>query len=255
MPLKALIFDVDGTLAETEEWHRRSFNESFQAFDLGWTWDPDLYRQLLQVTGGKERLRHYIEMASPPHAAEALAKLPGLYAKKTAHYADYVLKDLIPARPGIKRLVTEAHQKGLRLAIATTSALSNVEALVKSIFGTDTRDLFSVIAAGDIVPRKKPASDVYFYACERLEISPSDCIAIEDSENGVLAAHGAGITVVATPSFYSGEDNFSKATSVVSDLGESDAPNHFIAGARMIQTYVDVQSLESLLALATAERR
>jgi beta-phosphoglucomutase-like phosphatase (HAD superfamily) len=254
MPLEALIFDVDGTLAENEDWHLRAFNESFKAFGLDWNWDADLYRQLLKVTGGKERIRHFIETASPPHGAEVLAKLSVLHADKTVRYADYVISGAIMPRPGIKRLALEAHESGLRLGIATTTTLSNVEALLKSIFGADARHLFGVIAAGDIVPRKKPAPDIYLYACERLGVSPSACVAIEDSENGVEAARDAGIAVIAAPSFYASDDDFSKATSVVSDLGEPDAPNRPIAGARIIQTYVDVASLQGLHALAMAER-
>jgi len=254
MPLEALIFDVDGTLAENEEWHRRAFNETFQAFGLDWHWDETLYRQLLKVTGGKERIRYYIGTASPPRGAEVLAKLSAFHVEKTARYADYVVSGAIKPRPGIRRLVNEAHQKGLRLGVATTTTLSNVEALVRSIFGVEARHLFSVIAAGDIVPRKKPAPDVYLYACERLGVSPSVCVAIEDSENGLQAAHTAGIAVLAAPSFYSSEDDFSKATSVVSDLGEPDAPNRVIAGVKSVQPYVDVASLQGLLAQAVAER-
>jgi HAD superfamily hydrolase (TIGR01509 family) len=254
MPLEALIFDVDGTLAENEEWHRRAFNETFQAFGLDWNWDAELYRQLLKVTGGKERIRHFIETASPPRGAEVLDKLSAFHAAKTARYADYVVSGAIKARPGIKRLVMEAHQNSLRLGIATTTTLSNVEALIKSIFGADARHLFAVIAAGDIVPRKKPAPDIYLYACERLGVSPSACIAIEDSANGLQAAHDAGIAVLAAPSFYLSDDDFSKAISVVSDLGEPDAPNRRIAGAKIVQTFVDVASLQGLHALAVAER-
>jgi beta-phosphoglucomutase-like phosphatase (HAD superfamily) len=253
MPLKALIFDVDGTLAENEEWHRRAFNESFKAFGLDWNWDTDLYRQLLKVTGGKERIRHFIETASPPHGAEVLAKLSAFHADKTARYADYVVSGAITAKPGIKRLVLEANRSGVLLGIATTTALSNVEALIKSIFGVDAGHLFAVIAAGDIVPRKKPAPDIYLYACERLGVSPSACVAIEDSANGVQAAHDAGIAVVAAPSFYLSGDDFSKATSVVSDLGEPDAPNRFIAGQRIGTGFVDLASLRDLAASRVKE--
>jgi len=253
MPLEALIFDVDGTLAENEEWHRRAFNESFKAFGLDWNWDADLYRELLKVTGGKERIRHFIETASPPHGSEVLAKLLALHADKTARYADYVVSGVITAKPGIKRLVLEAHQNGLRLGIATTTALSNVEALIASIFGADARHLFAVIAAGDIVPRKKPAPDIYLYACERLGVAPSACVAIEDSENGVQAAHDAGIAVVAAPSFYLSGDDFSKATSVVSDLGEPDAPNRLIAGPRIGNGFVDLAALRALASLPADE--
>jgi HAD superfamily hydrolase (TIGR01509 family) len=255
MQPEALIFDVDGTLAETEEAHRRSFNEAFQAFSLDWFWDPVLYRQLLKVTGGKERLRHYIEAYAPPKGAETLAKLSALHADKTARYAAFVVEGLVTARPGVKRLALEAHQKGLRLAVATTSTVSSVEALLRSIFACDGRHLFSVIAAGDVVPRKKPAPDIYLYACERLGLSPSVCVAVEDSENGVLAAHDAGLAVIAAPSFYANEDDFSAATTVLSDLGEPDAPYRFISGTPIGHGYVDVESLRNLPKPAVIDAR
>jgi HAD superfamily hydrolase (TIGR01509 family) len=243
---KALIFDVDGTLAETEEWHRRAFNETFRAFGLDWNWDADLYRILLKVAGGKERIRHYVEAYAPPGGATALAKLSALHADKTERYAKSVVKGQVSARPGVKRLVRQAHENSLRLGVATTTTLCNVEALLKAFFGSEARRLFSVIAAGDVVPRKKPAPDIYLHACERLGLSPSACVAIEDSENGVLSARGAGLAVIATPSFYASQDDFRAATAVLSDLGEPDAPYRFMSGVRIGQGYVDVASLENL---------
>lgn len=254
-PLEALIFDVDGTLAETEEWHRRAFNETFQAFGLDWNWDPDLYRQLLKVAGGKERIRHYAEAHAPAGGAMALAKLSALHADKTARYAGFVAKGDVLARPGVKRLAMQAHKEGLRLAIATTTTLCNVEALLKAIFRCDGRHLFSVIAAGDVVPRKKPAPDIYLHACERLGLSPSVCAAIEDSENGVIAARDAGLAVIATPSFYSSQDDFSAATTVLSDLGEPHAPYRHLAGLRIGEGHVDIASLHQLPAPVVADER
>ncbi len=181
----------------------------FQSFGLDWAWDADLYRQLLKVSGGKERIRHYAEVYAPPGSATALAKISALHADKTERYAKSVVKGEVSARPGIKRLVRQAHNNGLRLGVATTTTLCNVEALLKAFFGSDARHLFSVIAAGDIVPRKKPAPDIYLYACERLGLSPSACVAVEDSENGVLSARGAGLAVIATPSFYASEETIS----------------------------------------------
>jgi HAD superfamily hydrolase (TIGR01509 family) len=252
---EALIFDVDGTIAETEEWHRRAFNETFQAFSLDWDWDPVLYRHLLKVAGGKERIRHYVEAYAPPNGAMALAKLSALHADKTARYAEALVKGEVSARPGVKRLALQAQKDGLRLAVATTTTLSNAEALLKALFGGHARQLFSVIAAGDIVPRKKPAPDIYLYACERLGLSPSACVAIEDSENGVAAARDAGLAVIATPSFYSSEDDFSGATVVLSDLGEPEVPYRFIAGVPIGQGHVDVASLHELPKPAVIDAR
>lgn len=224
MALEALIFDVDGTLAETEELHRHSFNESFRALGLDWVWQPDLYRELLQVTGGKERVRHYVERFAPAGGAVALARLGELHAKKTRSYGALVAKGMLKPRPGVARLLREARDAGVKLAIATTSDPANVAALLRASFAPDAPSWFSAIGAGDIVAAKKPAPDVYLWVLERLRCDPSCVIAMEDSENGLRAARTAGLKVVATPGFYTDTDDFSGASAVFSDLGEPDAP-------------------------------
>jgi beta-phosphoglucomutase-like phosphatase (HAD superfamily) len=246
MPLEALIFDVDGTLAETEELHRRAFNDSFAAFGLGWTWAPDLYRDLLQVTGGKERMRHYIETAQPPNADHALANFAALHKEKTRRYGTLVATGTLKPRPGVLRLMQEARAEGVKLAIATTSDPANVEALLKASFAPDAPSWFAVIGAGDVVANKKPAPDVYQYVLKKLAISAKDAVAIEDSENGLLAALAAGLTVVATPSSYTDTDDFSRAHVILSDIGDEHVPARRL-GARTLE-HVDLASLRKLVA-------
>ena len=247
MPLEALIFDVDGTLAETEEAHRKSFNEAFAAFGLDWIWDRELYRELLQVTGGKERLRHYIDAWKPRGSEAALARFAGIYEEKSARYAALVASGAAPARPGVRRLITEAHERGMRLAIATTSLLGSAEAVLRAILGEEGPSLFAAIAAGDAVANKKPAPDVYRLALDRLGCGPDSCVAIEDSENGIKAARAAGLPVIAAPSYYLRGDDFSLATSVFSDLGEPNRPFHQIGGLRFVRDYVDIDGLNAWL--------
>jgi beta-phosphoglucomutase-like phosphatase (HAD superfamily) len=167
--LRALIFDVDGTLAETEELHRQAFNQSFAAFGLPWAWDQALYKQLLDVTGGKERIAHFVGDGSLP--AETIA---ALHADKTQRYAHLVASGGVTLRPGVRRLLSEAEGQGVRLAIATTTSRPNVDALLQATLG---RQPFEVIAAGDEVPAKKPAPDIYRLALHRLGLPPSDCAA------------------------------------------------------------------------------
>jgi HAD superfamily hydrolase (TIGR01509 family) len=247
MPLEALIFDVDGTLAETEEAHRRSFNEAFAAFGLDWSWDKEIYRELLQVTGGKERLQHYIDAWKPRGSELVLARFAEFYEQTSARYAALVASGAAPARPGVRRLITESHERGVRLAIATTSLQESVDVELRAMFGEEGTSWFSVIAAGDVVAYKKPAPDVYRYALEKLECEPGSCVAFEDSENGIKAARAAGLPVMATPSYYLKGDDFSLATSVLSDLGEPDHPCRQIAGLRFDRDYVDIDGLNAWL--------
>ncbi len=254
MPLKALIFDVDGTLAETEELHRQAFNETFDAFGLDWAWDKDVYRNLLRVTGGRERIAHYIDAYAPAGGAGAREKLRRMHTEKTARYATLVRAGDVAARPGVRRLIEEAHRAGLRLAIATTTSPSNVEPLLDALIGPAARRWFGVIAAGDMVPAKKPAPDIYAHALRELRCDAFDCVAFEDSANGALAARRAGLAVVATPSLYSCEDDFSTASSLLSDLGEPDEPLRHIAGWRFSKGFVDLAGLRSMLNALTPAR-
>lgn len=248
MPLEALIFDVDGTFAETEELHRRSFNEAFAAFGLDWFWDKDLYRKLLQVTGGRERLEYFIEHWKPRDGARALARLSEIHADKSARYIAAVNAGALAPRPGIRRLIEEARASGLRLAISTTSVPGNVEALLATALGREARTWFTEIAAGDIVAEKKPAPDIYLYVLNKLGCPADSVVVFEDSQNGLEAGVAAGLPVVVAPSAYLADDDFGLAASVVSDLGEPDKPCHQIAGWRFDKGYVDLDGLRCMLA-------
>jgi HAD superfamily hydrolase (TIGR01509 family) len=215
MTLKALIFDVDGTLAETEEAHRRAFNDTFAAAGLGWHWDHDTYLRLLKVTGGKERMRAWAaETGSGPR--EDI--IPALHRAKSARYAEILAMGGLKPRPGILRLVEEGRAAGLRLAVATTTSPGNVEALTRAIWRKPAAEIFDVIAAGDEVARKKPDPAVYLLALRRLNLPATEALAFEDSRNGVLAARAAGLAVVAAPSLFTAGDDLSAADAVLPDL-------------------------------------
>ncbi len=213
--MKALIFDVDGTLAETEELHRAAFNQAFVAAGLDWHWDRTLYAELLAVTGGKERIRFAIDRGARP-ALDASA-IAGLHAAKTQHYTGGIAS--VALRPGIHRLLDAAAAAGMTLAIATTTSPANVDALLRATLGPDGPARFAVIAAGDCVPAKKPAPDIYRYALDRLGLSGSECLAIEDTIQGLKAARGAGVPTIITRSVYGGQDGFEAAAAVLDDLG------------------------------------
>jgi HAD superfamily hydrolase (TIGR01509 family) len=223
--LQALIFDVDGTLADTErDGHRVAFNLAFAEHGLDWNWDEDLYGELLTVTGGKERIRHFVEHHATDVAGrpDFNALVAALHATKTEHYVRLVASGQLPLRPGVARLINEARAAGLRLAIATTTTPENVEALLRAAMAPDAMTWFEVIGAGDVVPAKKPAPDIYHWVLERLELAPDACLALEDSENGLAASLGAGIPTLVTENAYTRGQNFSGALAVLPDLGEAD---------------------------------
>lgn len=243
MAMEALLFDVDGTLADTErDGHRPAFNQAFEDFGLDWHWDEALYGKLLKVTGGKERIRYYVEHFCPnyekPRDFDDL--VAELHKAKTRIYTDILAEGRIPMRPGVKRLLEEARDSGVRLAIATTTSPENVSALLQHSLAEDAEDWFDLIAAGDVVPAKKPAPDIYFWALRELELGPQQCVAIEDSRNGLRASMGAGIKTLITINDYTAQEEFDGALAVLSDLGEPHAPYKLIAGQACDKGYVDV---------------
>ena len=215
--LQAIIFDVDGTLAETEEIHRAAFNAAFAAAGLPWQWDIPLYAELLKVTGGKERIAHYLTTLADPPTLDSAA-VAALHRDKTARYTSLVEAGGLTLRPGIAALVAEAKTAGLRLAIATTTSRPNVDALLAKTFGANP---FDVIVAGDEVPHKKPAPDVYLKALEDLAMSPAACVAIEDTEQGLASALAADLRCIVTKSIYGGKGIFTNAITVVDDLAHA----------------------------------
>ena len=248
MQLEALLFDVDGTLADTErDGHRVAFNRAFAAAGHDWEWSPDLYGELLAIAGGKERIRHYLDTGQPGfrfsgNPDEEIARLHRL---KTAFYTRMLGEGSIPLRPGVERLLREARDAGLRLAVATTTTPANVEALLTHTIGAEAMGWFDVVAAGDIVPNKKPAPDIYFWAMEQLQLGPDRCLAFEDSENGVHAVRDAGLrSLVITTNGYTRDHDFGGATLVLDQLGEPESPCRVVAGEiAPANGYVDVPLL------------
>lgn len=248
VPLQAVIFDVDGTLADTErDGHRVAFNRAFDDFGLDWHWSEQAYGELLAVTGGKERIRHYAKT----HAPELLGRLDidtwiaRLHHLKSEIYSNLVLAGAIPLRPGVARLIHELRDAGIRLAIATTTTPSSLRALIMANFGHDQMELFEVIGAGDVVPHKKPAPDIYDWVLRQMELPPAACLVVEDSLPGLAAARAAKIPALVTVSAYSTGEHFDGAVSVVSDLGAQDRPARWLGGLPLAGACVDLAQLRA----------
>jgi HAD superfamily hydrolase (TIGR01509 family) len=226
MTLKALIFDVDGTLADTEEAHRCSFNQAFQQHDLDWQWSKPAYAQLLRTTGGKERLGVYIDSLTLTAAERRrlIQTIPEIHDTKTDNYTRMARAGIIPLREGVARLIDAAEKAGVLLAIASTTTLRNIEALLCANLGKGALELFSVIGAAAEVSRKKPAPDIYEFVLRELGERKENCVAIEDSANGLMAAKSAGLFTVVTPSYWTRTEDFTAADWVVPSLGSYERP-------------------------------
>ena len=222
MTIKAILFDVDGTLADTEDGHRKSFNKAFAENNLPWNWDVELYDKLLKVTGGKERIKYFVDsfLTGYTKPADFEEFVKHLHKVKTAHYTAMLRDGQIPLRPGIKQLIRDARAAGITLAIATTTSPENVSTLLEVGLGKDWADYFAANGCGDIVPHKKPAPDIYFWVLDKLTIAPQDCIALEDSLNGLRASLAAGIKTYITTNHYTRNQDFTGAAGVFDDLSD-----------------------------------
>jgi len=232
MTVKAIIFDVDGTLADTEDAHRIAFNKTFAENNLDWNWDSELYDKLLKVTGGKERIKYFVADFltgyDKPENFEDFVK--HLHKVKTAHYTAMLADGHIPLRPGVKQLMDDARAAGILLAISTTTSPENVSALLEVGLGKDWQSYFASVGCGDIVPQKKPAPDIYNWVLNELKLAPQDCIALEDSNNGLRSSLAAGIRTYITVNHYTRNQDFTDAAAVFDDLSNLDA---FYAAANL----------------------
>jgi len=224
--LKALIFDVDGTLADTESAHLAAFNHAFAEQGLDWHWDVALYTSLLEISGGKERMLHYWNHSHPDmkdiDGSGLRDTIDHLHALKTAAYEAAVQGGAVQLRPGVLALIEQAHQQGLRLAIATTTSPVNIAVLLRNAIGPDWKDLFIVIEDASTAPKKKPHPLVYVQTLARLGLPSSACLALEDSSNGLKAALAADLNTIVTVNSFTKHHNFSGALKVLPNLADVD---------------------------------
>ena len=247
--LKALIFDVDGTLADNEQnGHRVAFNLAFADAGLDWVWDRDTYEVLLETFGGKERLRRYLEDYQPGFDPETGRDrfIRDLHQQKTHRYQELLNSGAIPLRPGVARLLREAHEAGLRLAIASTTTEINATTLLSNTLGEQSLSWFDVFACGDVVARKKPAPDIFLYALEKLGLPTGECLAMEDSDSGLASAMAAGLTTVITVNESTRNQDFTGAAIVLDHLGEPENGFEVLAGDAREATLVNVAFLRRL---------
>lgn len=220
--LEALIFDVDGTLADTESVHLEAFNHAFREEGLDWQWDAPLYTKLLEISGGKERMLHYWRSVNPDlkevDTGAVQDTITRLHEIKTAYYENAVLQGAVSLRPGVLPLMNEARTAGLQLAIATTTSPVNIAALLRSAIGLDWRSHFLAVGDASNAPIKKPNPQVYLKVLADMGMPASHCVAFEDSSNGLQAATAAGLPTVITPNDYTAHHDFSGALRVVPDL-------------------------------------
>lgn len=248
--LSAIIFDMDGTLADTEEIHRQAFNQAFTEFDINCHWDREEYKQLLAISGGRERIRNYLLTHDLVNLDRAgITKLAAnIHRRKSEIYREKLSSDHIRLRPGVTELIHAAKSEGIRLGIATSSSKKNVEALLINALDMHSLELFDTIVTCEIVEDKKPSPSVYQYALAELGLIPDHCIAVEDTRNGNLAALRAGLKTVITTHAFTTDDDFSGASLVVDQIGTADDPFHVIAGNHFDYDHVCLELLRMILA-------
>ncbi len=255
MELKAVIFDCDGVLAETEkDGHRVAFNRVFEEENLGVQWGIQEYGKLVEVAGGKERMKHYFQNNAEKMKDKIVddALIARMHRRKTEVFTQMVAEGKIPARQGVARLIDEAFDQGMKLFVCSTSSEESVVSLIKALFGEDRFQKFDAILAGDIVKAKKPAPDIYNLVKDRYGLQGSECVVVEDSRNGLQSAKAAGMHCIVTVSYYSYAEDFCEADLVVSDLGEPGTepirvllPNQSVKDKTL--DYITLENLRSLV--------
>lgn len=250
MQLQALLFDLDGTLADTEgRGHRPAYNAAFSQLGLPWTWGPKLYRKLLAQPGGRERVRHYAETyRGDDHDPEDIDDLvDAVHTAKSAHYRQRLADGRVTLRPGVRRLLKAAHEAQVKTAIVTNASKASVDAFLEHALGQAlTEQLDLIISPADGVA-KKPAPDLYLTAMQRLQVAAEHCVAIEDSAAGVEAACAAGITTVVTQNRQTREQRFPGAALVLESLGSARKPGRVLRGADTDEMRVELSDLNALL--------
>ena len=255
--MTALIFDCDGVLADTErDGHLPAFNAMFAEMGLPVAWSEEEYGRLLAIGGGKERMASLLTPAFvsanrlPDDPEGQAAELARWHRRKTEIYTEMVRRGELPARPGIARIVGDALDAGWTLAVCSTSAEASVRAILDHVAGPTNAARFALVLAGDVVPRKKPAPDIYLLAVERLAVDPSEILVVEDSRNGLVAAAGAGLRCVVTVNGYTAGEDMSEAVLVATSLGDPDGePARVLAnrGAARPGAWITLADLEACL--------
>ena len=256
--MSTLIFDCDGVLADTERYgHLPAFNQTFTEFGLPIQWSEEEYGRKLRIGGGKERMAslltpEFVRAAGLPAEPEAqAAEVATWHKRKTAIYTEMVAEGKLPPRPGIRRIISDAQDAGWKLAVASTSAEPAVKAILEYAVGKDRAARFDVFLAGDCVPHKKPAPDIYLLALERLGVPPAEVLVVEDSRNGLLAAIGAGLRTLMTVNGYTKDEDSSEAVLVVSSLGDPGGEKTTVIANRSVPRpgdHVTLADLEACLA-------
>lgn len=243
--LRAILIDMEGAIVESEEMHRRAFNAAFREFGMPWHWDYAIYRELLSIAGGLERLKHYITRTAPDilKRPDGFSFLSSMHKAKNIAYDQLVEREGVSPRPGVQRLLAQAYEDGIKMAVVTSATLGTVQTVIRKALGDDARQWFEVIADGGKVPEKKPAPDIYIWAMEEMGVSASGCLSFEDTPRGVKGSRAVGLPSVATVSSYTRDEDFDGALAVISDLGEPDRPFQLLAGSAFGHKCVTVELL------------
>tara|TARA_B100000929_G_scaffold286637_1_gene272100 strand:- start:3710 stop:4483 length:774 start_codon:yes stop_codon:yes gene_type:complete len=245
MKLEGIIFDVDGTIADTEDIHRQAFNKAFSKFNLNWYWSKEKYHELLFISGGKERITKCLTEDGAVNEDKNFVE--ELHKCKSEYYRSILIDSDIGLRPGIKRLITEAKENNIKIGIATNSSTENLKTLIKKTFGIEPKELFNTIITNNIVIDKKPSPEVYYRALTDLKLSADNCIAIEDTANGNASAIKAGLRTIITTHAYTLDNDFSGASLVLNNLGEP--KNGFCTDENFHckKSYVDIELINTII--------
>ena len=209
---KAILFGSIGTLIETSDIQRESFNESFKETGLDWYWDEEDYKKLLKKSGGTKRIEDFAEQNNTEVDAKKIRE------RKTAIYNTKIQTSLIEPREGVLEIIEHARQNKIKIGFVTSTTSNNIDSVFKTLNGKVTKKDFEFIGNQNMVQKLKPHPDIYLEALKVLETIVTDCIAIEDSVESALSAHSAKIDCIAFPGKFHKDDDFSFCKKIMNKL-------------------------------------
>ena len=212
---KALLFGSIGTIVETSEIQRKSFNSAFKIAGLKWNWTKEIYKNLLNKSGGEERILRYAKQTKSNVNSKNIRKL------KTKIFNRYLKKNKLKLRPGVKEIIKYSKKNQIKLALVTSTTLDNINSIFFCLRENLNKKDFNFIGNSTLVKKSKPSAEIYKLALKKLRLSPKECIAIEDTQESLNSAIKAKLKCFIFPGKFHKSKKFNGAFKEINKINKN----------------------------------